>query len=531
MPPLISTLASISVRGSRPISTASINPTILTPWVARIGRFSGNSFEISSGIVVAPNGDFYISGRNKATYSGSYINFSLTKFSSTGQIIWQTILGEFVGSTVQDITGLCVDSENNLYFVAAGYLRGINTGIDGYFGKLNSTNGSTVFIKRIYFNWYTVLTSQDDLYGIAYSSTDNTIVVTGRTGYIDGIPQGYSSKCLIAKYTLTGEIVWQRINRYTTTASDDGTLLYGKDVSIDSSGNIYVAASNSYVTDFTTGNTLLSLSSNGTRRWVVREKITGIEPNNLIPRKIITTSNNNTVIVALGQARISGTTSTYIKMATITQYNSSGTKLWQIQPNLSYGGTSPGTVLYAGLTSDSSNNIYVALPGISDSSFKVGSTYPYGNDCILLYKINGATGSILWIRDIKLNAAASSAGSGYIDNPVTIPTGLKCLGNFLYLVGYTNATLSNVRDTYNGVFLKIPTDGSLLSTTGFKINSEMGYKIIDGTALHTLFKYTSTTQTVTSSISDDVYSYTNNLSVDVSLTTTDNNMVKQIAVL
>jgi hypothetical protein len=59
----------------------------------------------------------------------------------------------------------------------------------------------------------------------------------------------------------------------------------------------------------------------------------------------------------------------------------------------------------------------------------------------------------------------------------------------------------------------------------------MGYKIIDGTALHTLFKYTSTTQTVTSSISDDVYSYTNNLSVDVSLTTTDNNMVKQIAVL
>lgn len=537
--PLTSTLASISASGYRSnLAPGAVpTPTILTSWVAHIGRFSGNSSNAISDIVVTPNGDFYICGQSKVNYSTTSGSFAITKFSSTGQIIWQKIFETFLNTYV--VAAVCVDPNNNLYFVGSaqytanrpvGYTT--NTGIDGYFGKLNSADGSTVFLKRINFNLASLLTREDNLQGIAYSPTDNTIVVTGTSGYMSSISLGYASKCLIAKYTLTGEIVWQRINYYTTDTNDNGIVLYGKDVSIDTSGNIYVTAANSYIGTTTTGNTLLSLSSNGTRRWAVRENFTGINSSNIIPRKIITTSNNNTVVAAFGNPTVTANSSTII-MATVTQYNSSGTKLWQIQPNLKiagYTGTSPGVNgSFVGLTSDSSNNIYVAFVGISN--FRLSSSYPYGNDCILLYKLNGSTGSIIWIRAIILSAALAAPGSGYNDNPITRPTGLKCLGNFLYLVGYTDATLTTVRDTLNGVFLKIPTDGSILSTTGIKFNSQMGYKIIDATTLHSLFTYTSTTQTVTSSISDNVYNYLNNLSVDANIASTDNNMVKQIALI
>jgi hypothetical protein len=541
MPPLISTLASISVRGSSSIfSGPIIEPTILTPWVARIGKFITNSYSTISNIVVASNGDFYTCGTYKSYYGNPKTNFALTKFSSTGQIIWQKILGEFLTAEMSAMA-VCVDSENNLYFV--GYAVGYNnilsesTGQDGYFGKLNSADGSTVFIKRRYFDWYPI--PDDRLNGIAYSPTDNTIVVTGIGGYTDGIPLGYYNKCLIAKYTLTGEVVWSRYNGYTTKTSDDGLVLYGNDVSIDSSGNIYVAATNNYYGGYyPTGNTLLSLTSDGTLRWVVREKFTGIDSNELYPRKIITTNNNNTVIAAVGRAKISSSSGTYIKMATVTQYDSSGIKLWQIQPKIvisGYTGTGPdfGSGVYiCGLTSDSSNNIYLAARGISN--FRISSSIPYGNDCILLYKIDGATGSVLWNRAIKLNASASAPGSGYNDNPATAPSGLKCLGNFLYIAGITNATLMDVRDTTNGVFLKIPTDGSLLSTNGFAINREMGFKIIDFTnSQHGLYSYKSTTQIVTNSINSDLghNDYLVNKSVDVDLVSRDNNMARQLAVL
>jgi hypothetical protein len=491
-----------------------ITPTITTPWLARIGVFGSGTPNFSSRIAVdTTTGNFYIGGRDLVRASPQLWGFAVSKYSSTGQILWKKVIGEF--NTFASVLDCCVDNTGNIYFVgAATYTSGqpagytTNTAYDGYFGKLNSTDGSTAFLKRFSFRVGSATNWTDSLEGIAYSAIDNTVVITGRTPRQTSATAGAADSCYVAKYNTSGTQIWQYI--YFQSFN-----IYGSGISVDNSGIIYICG---YSNNGSTNNILISLNTNGSFRWAYGMTITG-GGGNLYPYRVTTTTFGNVALAQYGSAVISGS-SKYVLLVTL--FNSSGSIVWQtpIDNNRNSGRvptvaasttTVPPTVNpvnLIGMARDSANNIYVAVCGVSSTV----------TDSILLYKFRAADGVALWIRNIYVGTSNSSIW--------VRPTGLNCVGDYLYVVGTSNSESPTLAQDGNYLFAKLPIDGSITNTNGYTVSTGISYIINDVGANHPLVTAISgTIRPFNSNTFSNVFSYSSNTMTDVSLTSNNLNFV------
>jgi hypothetical protein len=423
---------------------------------------SYRSLNIASRIAVYPaNGDIYIVGVEQPI-AATFYGFSVCKITATGSIVWQKIVGNFnLRVAAQDC---CVDSSGNLYWIGTAYATnnqptGATAGgvEDIYFGKYD-VSGNKVFVKRLR---STAGSSSAIEYGegIAYSAADNTILITGRIARWNGSSLTLNN-CMLAKFDTSGTLVWRK-NYYPSS----GAQLYGKGVSVDSSGNIYISAVNQ---SDNIGNTLMALASNGDIRWAKRVRtnpsgqsaVAGI---NMVPYRTVTTSSGNVVMAQYGF--VTGTPNARYG-SIITLYNSSGGVVWQkfIDANRanasnfpSNTNTGPGVptwtyaMNYMGLTRDSSDNIYLATPGRTTQT----------KDIILVYKFAAATGTNLWTRAIYINSTIPYGSQ---------PTGLDCVGNFIYLIGTTQFETTSSSGA-NYIFAKLPIDGTAIFNTGLAVST------------------------------------------------------------
>ena len=133
----------------------------------------------------------------------------LTKYSKTGEIVWQNALGTKRGITV--ITDLVATGDGGFY--AVGY--GKNVG--GANGKGYYDGAVFKFDKKGEQSWFKKFgTTTVDLFNAGTLTKDGGIVVAGSVGTNDGDAKGfgkpaYESAAAIVKYNADGSLAWKNI--------------------------------------------------------------------------------------------------------------------------------------------------------------------------------------------------------------------------------------------------------------------------------------------------------------------------------
>jgi hypothetical protein len=290
----------------------------------------------------------YVAGRTAGAFLGQTnaggSDAFVRKYDSNGDEIWTR---QFGTSEFDNIWGISTDSSGNIY-VAGSTL--------GALPDQTSAGGSDAFVRKYDSNGSAIWTRQFGTSGwdiIDSISTDsyNNVYVTGRTqGALRGQTSAGGMDVYVRKYDSNGNEIW---TRQFGTASDDTV----RDISIDSSNNIYVAG-------FTLGTFPNQTSAGGIDAFVRKYDSNG---NEIWTRQFGTSafdyangisidSSGNINVVGDTDGVFSDQTSVGERDAYVRKYDSNGNMIWTKQ----FGSSTFDTT--TGISTDSSSNILLDIP-------------------------------------------------------------------------------------------------------------------------------------------------------------------------
>jgi hypothetical protein len=184
---------------------------------------------VTSGVATDVDGNVYIAGYTDGSLGrpnlGDYDAW-LAKYSAHGALRWNRQLGTAKG----DITfGVATDGDGNVYIAGStsGSLAGPNQGVHDAWVAKYSTNGALGWKRQL---GTAVL---DGASGVATDGAGN-VYIGGHTFGSLGGPQRGNSDAWVAKYSATGDLLW---NRQIGSAAAD--LVLG--VATDGVGSVYIA--------------------------------------------------------------------------------------------------------------------------------------------------------------------------------------------------------------------------------------------------------------------------------------------------
>jgi hypothetical protein len=404
-----------------------IDPTL--SWNTFIGGTdSDNAFAIS----LDSSGNVYVVGDSDSTWgsplnahTGGHSDGFVAKLNSSGVLQWNT----FIGGTDDDgVRAISTDSSGNLYVVGYSYgpwgspLNAYAGGYsDGFVAKLNS---------RGVLQWNTFIggTGGDGASAISIDSNGNLYVGGDSTISTWGSPLNARSgwDAFVAKLNSSGVLQW---NSFVGGNDAD----YACAISIDASGNVYVAGSSfdplgsSPQTPFAGVSYafVAKLSSMGVLQW--NTIMRGAD--SFDAADISTDSSGNVYMVGTSFSTWSSPLNPYAggSDAFVTKLNSSGVLQW----NTFMGGTSNDYA--SAISMDSSGNLYVT--GFSGTTW--GSPlnpYAGGSDAFVT-KLN-SSGVLQW-HTFMGGASNDYAGAISMDSS----------GN-LYIAGFSDATWGSPLNAY-----------------------------------------------------------------------------------
>ncbi len=217
------------------------------------GALTWNTFlgvnvdDAGCGVAVDGSGNVYVTGSSSATWGTPVRTFSgvtdamLTKLDSAGALTWNAFLG---GSATDHGYALAVDS-NNVYVAGDSQstwgapVMAYNGGYDSMVTKLTNTGTLTwnAFLGSSY------ASANDYTYGMTQDAAGN-LYLTGQSGGTWGTPlrpfTGGTCDAYLVKLNSSGQRVW--LTFLGGTGDDQGNA-----VTVDSSGNVYVAGTSQAV--------------------------------------------------------------------------------------------------------------------------------------------------------------------------------------------------------------------------------------------------------------------------------------------
>lgn len=219
-----------------PCVVAKFNSSGVLQWQKGIGGDQGTWDFSPQGIKVDSSGNVYATGHIYEPSVSSTAGF-IVKLDSSGNREWQySVQGHSSGNNVY-LYDVAVDSNNNPWVV--GYTTiGVNKA-HGIIGTFNASTGSFGVFKK--FGTSGLANNFDTyLYSIAIDK-DNNIYTTGNIGGISYYEANYTTTdAIIAKWDTSLNIQWQRTFGRPTYANNH--YVESRDIDVDKSGNIYVAA-------------------------------------------------------------------------------------------------------------------------------------------------------------------------------------------------------------------------------------------------------------------------------------------------
>jgi len=247
--------------GGYDIFLIKFNSSGTKQWTEQLGT---SSLEIGLGVTTDSSGNIYVTGYTKGggldgnTNFGGYDIF-LVKFNSSGIKQWTKQLGTSSTEFGRDLT---TDLLGNIY--VPGFTRG---GLDGN----TNSGGKDIFLVKYNSSGTKIWTKQlgtskdEDGYQVTTDSTGH-IYMTGYTdGDLDGNTSSGGRDIFLIKFNSSGTKIW---TKQLGTSKDEEAF----DVTIDSSGNIYISG---YTEGGLDGNTnsgksdifLVKYNSSGTKQW------------------------------------------------------------------------------------------------------------------------------------------------------------------------------------------------------------------------------------------------------------------------
>ncbi|MFX1512654.1 MAG: SBBP repeat-containing protein [Promethearchaeota archaeon] len=233
----------------------------------------GSAAEAGYGITVDNLGNAYVTGRTSstdfqtsnaydATFGGNWDSF-VTKFTSTGDIVFSTFLG---GSYYDCGYGIAVDADGNSYITGStsssdfpihnAYQSTIYQYIDAFVTKLNATGTGLVFSTYWGINW------EDSGQAIAIDAMGNSYI-TGKTQ-----SSSWSSAAFVIKLNATGTtLVFDTI---LWGSSDD----IGYEIVVDAVNNCYITGETAS-SDFLITNAFQDTLGGGIDAFVTKLNTTG----------------------------------------------------------------------------------------------------------------------------------------------------------------------------------------------------------------------------------------------------------------
>lgn len=219
-----------------PCVIAKFNSSGVLQWQKGIGGDAGTSDFSPQGIKVDSSGNIYATGHIYDPSVSSTAGF-IVKLDSSGNREWQySVQGYSSGNNVY-LYDVAVDSNDNPWVV--GYTTiGVNNA-HGIIGTFNASTGSFGVFKKFGTNG---LANNFDVYLYSIAIDKNNNIYT--TGTISGISYNEASytttDAIIAKFDTSLNIQWQRTFGRPTYVGNNG--VESRDIDVDKSGNVYVAA-------------------------------------------------------------------------------------------------------------------------------------------------------------------------------------------------------------------------------------------------------------------------------------------------
>ena len=409
-------------------------------WTA-IYNYTSNEFDQGNVITTDAAGNIYVAGQSdKDATLNNNDDFLIIKYNSSGIQQWTKRSNGF-GNGTDRPTALVITSDGNL--VVTG--RSSNGNDDDYMTiKYDASTGNELW--RNYFD----RTHHDRATGIVCNNASGNVYITGRSN--NGDNYDYATLC----YDAGGAEVWQAIFDYV---NDDRATNIG----IDGSGNIYVTGqSDANAAAIAVNYDILTVKYNSSGVQQFAQSFGGDAANDDIPAAM--------VVDASGNIFIAGSTDTdpteQIKNDLITlRYNNAGVLQWatpfsagalnnniarsisidgagnifvsgyaEVIPNknaLTIKLNSDGNVewdnSYNGI-GDNADNVHAIFRDATNNMYLAGYTFGYESDRNFMVMKLGATGNMLWEREIN-----GSSNTQSTDDAVALATDNS--GN-IYAAGY-----------------------------------------------------------------------------------------------
>ena len=422
--------------------------------------------------------DFPVSPGSLQTVKQGFYDGFVTKFDSTGNLIWSTYIG---GAGDEYFNQILLDNDCNIYLV--GYTNGNDLLVGSNVFQTTSNGGYDIYVAKLdssaNFIWGTYLGGTGgDIALKAELDVSQNLIIGGYTSSFDfPIVNGFQNSlagaldAFVAKLDSTGNLIWSTYCGGTnsedvhaiTTDSDQNIIIAGETYSSDfpispsayqmgNAGNVDI-----FITKYdSTGNRVFSTYFGGMNTEDVAD--------------LLTDMNNNIFLVGYSESNDFPIVGTNIyqslksggKDAFIAKFNSTGLLL----KSTFIGGS--GDDFFNTVSFNNSNFILVAGRTLSSNVPLIGSSYQNQN--------NGSEDGIFYKFDTTLAPVYSTyIGGSSLDriNHVSVNSSNKIIFN-----GITNSvdfpvTLNAYQNTLSG-----QTDGFVFQTDsifGFTTKVEKGF--------------------------------------------------------
>ncbi len=330
------------------VYVAGIPYQLAGPDVCAIIKYDPNGSQLWAVCNSEPGGDriaLDAAGNIYTTHSG------ISKYDPNGNLLWSVPDHNIIPDSA---TLLALDNSGNA--CVAGKC-------DSNYATIKyDTNGSRLWMA-IYNG---TGNSLDTPHALAVDGTGNVYVTGESPG--DGTGLDYAT----IKYDPNGNQLW--VARYDCNDLGMPGDNYGRDVTVDNLGNVYVTGGESVHPD---GYATVKYDSNGNQLWVAKYNNMANSYNSVL--KITLDSNGN--IYATGKSEGLGTHSDYA----IVKYDSNGNQLWVT----TYNGSGNDTDEPKDLAVDNAGNVYVTGSSTGSGTGTDYATIKYTQHGVCLGQIQG----------------------------------------------------------------------------------------------------------------------------------------------
>ena len=365
--------------GSRDLIVAKYNSSGTIQWQRTLG---GSSIEYGNDIVVDSSDNVYVCGYTNSSGAGNY-DLLVAKYNSSGTIQWQRT----IGGTGKDYGhGIDIDSSGNIY--VTGGTTSVGSGNRSTLTMKLNSSGTPQWQRTLYGS-----STTEFFAGMKIDSAGSSYVA-GRTN------SSGSYDIFIAKYNSSGTIQWQR------TLGGTGSDI-GESITCDDQGNVYAVGHTSSVGAGSNDLIIAKYDSNGSVVW--QRTLGGIESD--IGYGVTMDSSGNVYVA--GSTSSAGAGSADVLIA---KYNSSGTIQWQrtlggTGSEIGYGIVvdGSGNLYVAGYTTSSGSggdDLFIAK--LSDDGSGTGT---YGNFTYASSSLTDSSSSLTASASSLTNASASLSDS------------------------------------------------------------------------------------------------------------------------